>query len=174
MSDYNALAPANRIEEYKTLVAETSAFIQHAQTTNSSFFTVNALFITALGVLLVSTHLQSWWNFGVVSFITILITPANWVWQGFILRNRKAYLVRCAYLREIERDLFVDQVNHANKLGFGLFQRLEKEHLEIGPWILTLGIFVFPYFYLFLTVFVGVLTYLVMNHAVPPLELSFR
>jgi hypothetical protein len=92
-------------QEYTTLVSEASKLSDRRQVMNDIFVGLNALFLTAMGVLFLSSHLQSWWTTGVYGAITLFTVIFNLIWYRLINRYRQIVGLRIRYLRSLERAL---------------------------------------------------------------------
>src|SRR5436190_24058694 len=90
-----------RMEEYRAILEHHAQLSTRRQHTNDVYIGLNTVFLTALGVLLLQSHLDNWWVFAVVSAMTIIILPINVTWRAALLRYGRTLAYRYDYLREI-------------------------------------------------------------------------
>jgi hypothetical protein len=93
---------------------------------NDVYVGLNTIFLTALGILLLQSHLDTWCVFVVVSTVTLIIMPINIVWRAALLRYGDRLSVRYDYLREIEQEFRTRRGKTADQPEVGLFLRLKE------------------------------------------------
>lgn len=169
--------PVDRFEEYKIVLDDINRLSDRRQRTNELFMALNGLLLTALGVLLFSSRLTTWWLSSILSVVSILAMFINGIW----LRIIRAYL-RVAHL-EVEYACGIENLigqSGADKVqlpggqaDFGILslvfgrlatrnRRLGYSNLEIR--LASLLILVYP----MLALIVAGLTYLIVNGYLPP------
>jgi hypothetical protein len=117
-----------RVEEYRAILehqAQLSARRQHA---NDVYIGLNTIFLTALGVLLLQSHLNTWWVFAVVCAMTIIVLPINFTWRAALLRYETTLAEHFDYLREIEQEFRTRRGNVANQPEIGLILKRKDTH----------------------------------------------
>lgn len=97
-----------RIQEYKTVVENTSRLSDRRQIINDIFVGLNSLFLTALGFLFVNSHLKSWWTTAAFVLVTIFTLCINGTWLTMIERYRNLLGIRYSYLEAIEEQIGAD------------------------------------------------------------------
>jgi hypothetical protein len=93
-----------RIEEYKAVLENLVQLSLRRQNTNNVFVGLNTVFLSGLGLLLLSTHVASWWVVGATAAFTLAILPLNLNWRRAIRRYKAGINVRKEYLEEIETE----------------------------------------------------------------------
>jgi hypothetical protein len=68
------------LEEYKIIGDRLANLTDRRQRTNDVYIGVNALFLTGVGLLVVSSHFTSWVPVIEIGTITAVILPLNWAW----------------------------------------------------------------------------------------------
>jgi hypothetical protein len=167
------LAIFERIEEYKAILEHHAQLSARRQHTNDVYVGLNIVFLTALGVLLLQSHLNTWWIFVVVSAVTVIISPLNATWRVALLRYGKSLSFRADYLREIEKEFRIRRGNMPNQPEIGLFLRFKETGLHrkgdtrLEIQLATYFICLYPV----ISLVVGALVYLVEAHLIPPLTI---
>jgi hypothetical protein len=162
-----------RIEEYKTVLDQHAQLSARRQHTNDVFVGLNTIFLTALGFLLLQSHLDTWWIFVVVSAITLIITPLNAIWRIALHRYGYSLAFRYDYLREIEQEFRTRRGSVGNEPEIGLFSRIKetglhrKGNTQLEMQLATYFICLYPV----ISLVVGILVYLVRAHLIPPLNI---
>jgi hypothetical protein len=164
-----------RIEEYQAILENHAQLSARRQHVNDVYVSLNTIFLTALGILLLQSHLDSWWIFVVVSTVTFIIMPINIAWRAALRRYGNRLAVRYDYLREIEQEFRTRRGKVANQPEVGLFLRLKETGLHQSKKSNThiemqLALY-FIYLYPIISLVVGVLVYLVEAHLIPPLNI---
>jgi hypothetical protein len=72
--------PLAVLEEYKIIGDRLANLTDRRQRTNEVYIGVNALFLTGVGLLVVSSHFTSWVPAIEIGAITAVILPLNWAW----------------------------------------------------------------------------------------------
>lgn len=90
------------LEEYKVLVENTAALSGRRQVMNNVFASLNILFLTAVGYLLVSTEL-TWLTCGEIIFVALASIPINWNWKSTLDRYAHVLRINFSYLAALER-----------------------------------------------------------------------
>lgn len=160
-----------RIEEYKAVLQNHAAIHARRQSTTNVFVSLNGVFLTAIGFLLVSSHLNSWWVVGAVGVINGAIFPMNLIWLRILNRYQINHLEYIRYLREIETELAKRWGNkhigiYRRFVDPAVFARVGTSQLER-----LLAIY-FLCLYPAIIVVAGIFVYLVSKQMVPPLFLS--
>jgi hypothetical protein len=93
-----------RIEEYKAVLENLVQLSLRRQNTNNVFVGLNTVFLTGVGLLLLSTRFASWWVVGATAALTLAILPLNLNWRAAIRRYKAGINVRKEYLEEIETE----------------------------------------------------------------------
>ena len=141
------------------------------QRTNDVFVGLNTVFLTALGFLLVQSHLDTWWVFAVVSAITLVITLINLTWRASLVRYNRTLYFRYDYLREIEEEFRIRRADEANQRKIGLFLKLKETELQgTGNTLLELRLATyFICLYPVIALVVGILGHWIVSNLIPPL-----
>ncbi len=168
-----------RIEEYKAVLENLVQLSARRQNTNNVFVGLNTVFLTGLGILLLSTRFTSWWIVGAALAITLAIVPLNLTWRTSIIRYKRGINVRKDYLQEIEQEfrqrraqVAVGPVGTAGTPPLGLFLKVRETTLhrhgntELELRLVTYFLVLYP----LITLGVSVLTYLVSSQVIPPLS----
>src|SRR5437763_7395370 len=81
-----------RMGEYQAVLENHAQLSARRQHVNDVYVGLNTVFLTALGILLLQSHLDTWWVFVVVSAVTLIIMPINLAWRAALRRygNRLA------------------------------------------------------------------------------------
>lgn len=164
-----------RLEEYKAVLQNHAAIHARRQRVTTVFVSLNVVFLTAIGFLLVSSHLTSWWVVGAVAVINAAILPMNVIWYRILTRYQYNHAEYMRYLREIEAEL-AQRWGKPNGPGvIGIYRRVVDlvEFLQVGTSQLErlLAIY-FLLLYPAIIVVAGILVYLVNKRVIPPLPLS--
>jgi hypothetical protein len=160
MSDEQQMIRLDVLEEYRAILEDTAAMNSRRQNTNGLFVSINAVFLTALGFLLVTSHLDSWWTAAALVAVTFAILPLNMSWIRTIGVYKKLISIRHKTLQRIEKD-------------FNFQGRLYQQYLDptIGKTpiirVETNIAWYFLGFYFALDAFVILITYFVTNHYLP-------
>jgi hypothetical protein len=175
-----------RIEEYKAVLDNLVQLSARRQNTNNVFVGLNTIFLTGLGILLLSTRFTSWWIAGAALALTLAITPLNLTWRVAIIRYKRGINVRKEYLQEIEQEFRQRRAQTAQgpvglegKEGvegtaagappLGLFLKVRETTLhrhgntELELRLVTYFLVLYP----LITLVVGILTYLVSSRVIP-------
>lgn len=95
-------------QEYQALAEGTDKVTDRRQTVNTLFVSINALFLTGVGYLLLqylsSQSASGWFILGFVA-IAWITTRLNSVWLKLSEQNRRMVSLRIRYLKEIEKQL---------------------------------------------------------------------
>jgi len=117
MSDEQQMIRLEVLEEYRAILEDTAAMNGRRQNTNGLFVSINVVFLTALGFLLLSSHLDSWWTAAALVTVTFAILPLNMSWIRTIGVYKKLIGIRHKTLQRIEKD-------------FNFEGRLYRQYLE--------------------------------------------
>jgi fatty acid desaturase len=177
-----------QVEEYKAILDNTARLSDRRQTTNDVFVGLNSLILTALGFFFVSTKLSSWWTTAVFATIAIFTTVINSIWLRLNGRYRDLVGIRISYLTALENKLVNDKILQEKSVTF-IDSRGKQTTTVAGVHVLENStnlyrggpksgfssleralIWVFMGTYYLLAVVVAALTYLVLNHFLPPLD----
>jgi hypothetical protein len=90
------------IRIYTALIADAANTSTRRQTVNNIYIGVNGLFLTAMGVLLISSHLDSWWVVVAAVAIALAVTPLNRSWLRTLKYYERLLTARYKTMREIE------------------------------------------------------------------------
>src|SRR5205823_13807306 len=91
------------------------------QHTKDVYIGINTVFLTTIGLLLLQSHLDTWWVLAIVSAITLIIMPLNATWRTALLRYGRSLSFRYDYLKEIEKEFRARRGNVAGEPEIGLF-----------------------------------------------------
>jgi hypothetical protein len=104
MSDEQQMIRLEVLEEYRAILDDTAAMNSRRQNTNGLFVSINVVFLTALGFLLLSSHLDSWWTAAALVTVTFAILPLNISWIQAMSVYKILIGIRHKTLQKIERD----------------------------------------------------------------------
>ena len=90
------------ISLYTALIDDAANTSTRRQTVNNIYIGVNGLFLTALGFLLISSHLNSWWVVAATTAIALAVTPLNRAWLQTLRYYERLLSARYQTMREIE------------------------------------------------------------------------
>ena len=102
MSDEQQMMRLEGLEEYRAILEDTAAMNGRRQNTNGLFVSINAVFLTALGFLLVSSRLDSWWTAATLVTVSLAILPLNMSWIQTIRVYRTLINIRHERLQHLE------------------------------------------------------------------------
>jgi hypothetical protein len=164
-----------RIEEYRAILENHAQLSARRQHVNDLYVGLNTIFLTALGILLLQSHLDTWWIFAVISTVTLIIMPINITWRAALLRYADRLSVRYEYLREVEQEFRTRRGKVADQPEVGLFLRLKetglhhhkKSNTQLEVQLAVYFICLYPV----ISLMVGILVYLVEAHLIPPLNI---
>lgn len=164
-----------RLEEYQAILEHAAQLSARRQHINDVYVSLNTIFLTALGLLLLQSHLDTWWVFVVVSAVTVIILPINQAWRAALRHYGDRLSIGYAYLREIEQEFRTRRGNGADQPAMGLFLRLQETELPSRresntPFEVQLATY-FLCLYPVLSLVVGILVSLVEAHLLPPLSI---
>ena len=163
----------DRMGVYQAILEHHAQLSTRRQHTNDVYIGLNTIFLTALGVVLLQSHLDTWWVFAVVSAMTIIILPINITWRVALLRYGRSIAFRHDYLREIEQEFRTRRGSVAHQPEIGLFLRFkdaglhQKGNTQLEMQLATYFIFLYP----FISLVVGILVYLITGHVISPLSI---
>jgi hypothetical protein len=183
-----------RIGEYQAVLEDLGRLSARRQNLNDVFVAINSLFLTGLGVLLVMTRLDSWWLAEAVGLMALAITPINVIWRTAILRYKSEVTTHVYYLSSIEREFRQRREATAGRLsevrdpevkshkgrlpegeiqiGFYLYndtrRRLHGGKSRLESRLADYFVGLFPG----IALLVAVLTYLITNGIIPPMNLK--
>jgi|SRR5690348_12294703 len=172
------MLPAERLKEYEIAVDSFLRRSERRERTNELFIALNSLFLTALGVLLLSSNLTTWWVAGTLVLISIFTSVMNQIWRKLLGRYRVFLACLGDYLAGLERSFqkaSKDTIEiGGEEWGFGMESYINAKMKIVrrghGFTQLELGlVYLFLAVYPVITLAVVVLTYLVTNHVLPPL-----
>jgi hypothetical protein len=90
------------IELYTALMEDAASMSERRQTVSNIYTSLNGLFLTAIGVLLVSSRFTRWWIAVAMLIVTLAVMPLNLAWLR-MLRHYHAWLnLRYQNMYEIE------------------------------------------------------------------------
>jgi len=162
-----------RIAEYQAVLEHHAQLSTRRQHTSDIYIGLNTFFLTAMGWLLLQSHLDTWWAFAMVSALTVVILPINVTWRAALIRYAKSLSRRYDYLREIEQEFRERRGTTANQPEIGLFLRLKETGLyregnsQLEIRLATYFICLYP----IVSVVVGILVYLIEQHFIQPLNI---
>lgn len=168
-----------RIEEYTALLEQHDRLSSRRQNLNDVFVAINTIFLTAIGLLLVQSRLDSWWIVGSIGVITLAITPINAIWRTVIDRYKGEIKVHVEYLSAIEREF--RRRREASEgpphdppyegeipIGFYLYNSLRRRphggKARLEKRLANYFIVLYP----LITLLVAAVTYLVIMGMIPP------
>jgi hypothetical protein len=158
MSDEQRLIRQDVLEEYRAILEDTAAMNGRRQNTNGLFVSINVVFLTALGFLLLSTHLNSWWTAATLVIVTLAIRPLNISWIRTIRVYKTLIDIRHKTLQRVENE-------------FNFVGSLYTQYREVGKTpiirVETSIAWYFLGFYFALDATVILVTYLLMNQYFP-------
>lgn len=105
-----APAPASTViaadlQEYFTVMQDTTKLSQRRQTTNDILTGINVVFLTAMGAVFVSSHLRSWWVTAIFGAITVFAWLFDITWIRLLNRYAALADLRIRYLSAVEERL---------------------------------------------------------------------
>ncbi|HEY7356157.1 MAG TPA: hypothetical protein VH590_06805, partial [Ktedonobacterales bacterium] len=162
-----------RMEEYKAVLESQAQISARRQHMNDVYIGLNTVFLTALGLLLVQSHLDTWWVFVVVCAIMLAILPINLTWRAALRRYGNSLSFRFDYVREIEQEFRVwkGKITDPSAVGLHLREKeldlQQKSNTQLEIRLATYFICLYPA----IVVVVGVLVYLIQVHLIPPLKI---
>jgi hypothetical protein len=160
-----------RMEEYKAILENQAQISARRQHMNDVYIGLNTVFLTALGLLLVQSHLDTWWVFAVVCAITLAIMPLNLTWRAALNRYGNLLSRRFDYLRGLEQEFGARRGKIIGPSAGGMFSREVglglhvKNNTQLEIRLATYFVCLYPA----IAVMVGVLVYLIQAHLIPPL-----
>lgn len=178
MSD-NVNAPVTgwafeRIEEYKAVLENVGQVSARRQGFNNVFVGINTVFLTGVGFLLLSTHLNSWWLVGALAAISLTVTPINFTWRQALLRYKNGLTEQYAYIRDIEKEFRRRHQEAYGDSNVGVYLRLDEQRRRPHSGNTRLEIRIATYFtalYPAITICVALVTYMTTNQLLPPFSL---
>jgi hypothetical protein len=162
-----------RPEEYKAILEHDAQLGARRQYTNGVYVGLNTVFLTALGVLLLQSHLDTRWVVVVVGAITVIVLPINITWRVGLRRYERSLSFRYDYLREIEQEFRTRQGKGTHQSEIGLFSRIKEAglnrpgNIQLEKQLATYFISLYPGILLV----VGLAVYLIEVHLIPPLNI---
>jgi hypothetical protein len=87
---------------YTALIADAANTSTRRQTVNNIYIGVNGIFLTGVGFLLISSHLDSWWIFAATTAVALAIAPLNRAWLQSLRYYERLLSARYKTMREIE------------------------------------------------------------------------
>src|SRR5262249_31130818 len=96
---------ATDLAEYYAVMENTTKLSQRRQTTNDILTGINVLFQTAMGVVFVSSHLQSWLAAAIFGLITAFAFLFDITWIRLLNRYQALVGLRIRYLEALEERL---------------------------------------------------------------------
>jgi hypothetical protein len=182
------MADDKLFEEYATIVENTAKLSDRRQTVSDLFLGVNSLFLASAGFVAVTSHLQTWWPVVICGAITVITFIINTIWLQLIKRYRTLINLRIRYLEGLESALqaqgtfgtiSIDSEDSKKKttVSRGVFliekdSTLYRKGAKVGFFKLESNLVItFRLAYVVLTIAVAILTYLVINHYLPALNI---
>ena len=173
-------------EEYASVAADTRSLSDRRQTVGDLFLGVNSLFLAAAGIVAAGDHLASWWPVAIVSAIAVITIFMNSIWLRLIGRYRALTSLRIRYLEALEKALqevgTFDTISLLSENGKDTYtikrgvylteqdSKLYNKGFKTGFFKLERDLVItFIFAYILLTLATAGLTYLVLNHYLPPL-----
>ena len=149
------------LEEYKTIVEQTSSLSDRRQVTNDIYVAINTLFLTGVAYFLTTTHLKSWWPSIILGSVTVVSWIINGTWMGLLEQYRSLIKLRYDYLKQIENQF----PSKGQGIALGIYQaeqQLYDERHSFGFTRLEQRLArLFLLLYPAITIVVIVLTYLI-------------
>lgn len=105
-----------RVEEYKAIVVDTAGVSSRRQNTNDLFAGINALFLTALGFFLVSSHFAftDWYVTAAIVLVCLVTIFLNRTWHRTLVYYSVLLAARHKYIEWVEmklrEELHIDDV----------------------------------------------------------------
>lgn len=174
-------AAAKRFEEYRLIIEDISRSSERGQGTNDVYIALNGLFLTALGALVLTSSLRSWWIAGAFASVTLLSLCINGFWLRAILLRRRVQRIQIAYAVGVETLLRetgnLGEIRIGGELvPFGIFSLLQtkvyRRNVTHGRTRIELQLAaVITATYPIATAVVAALTYMVANGYLPPLSI---
>lgn len=158
------------MEEYKVVLEEHGRLSARRQNLNDVFVAINTIFLTAIGILVFQSKLDSWWFVGAVGAIALAITPLNVTWRTAIDRYKSEIKFHIEYLMSIEREFrrrreANEGISPADELRIGFYlyntsrRRAHSGKARIEKRLANYFIILYPLIFLA----VAALTYMVSN-----------
>lgn len=150
------------LEEYKIINDSAATASDRRQRTNDVYVTINALFLSGIGILLISSNFTSWRVSVEVAVISLVVIPVNWAWTRAIVFYQRVLSTHYECLIDIESRF---------QLATNLNQKLGSIHSRPGPVPARIGsgrtlAYYFLVLYPLITVAVAAITYFTTNHIV--------
>lgn len=171
----------DRFKEYEIVNQLYVAVQSRRQTAMNLFMSLNLAFLGAVGFLILSSKLTSWWAVGALGALSLAVSPVNWTWNGTMRRYEGVVTKYYVYLMQIEQEFQQSELGkRAKPEKIGVY--LDQEGVISSPkgyvpgpqstlrherWLARYFLFL----YLLITLAVAGLTYLVTNHVIPPFTL---
>jgi hypothetical protein len=92
----------NVVSLYTALIADAANTSARRQTVNTVYIGVNGIFLTGVGILLISSRLDTWWIVGAMALIAIVVAPLNRAWLRSLTYYERLLSGRYKTMREIE------------------------------------------------------------------------
>lgn len=176
-------------DEYTTIVENTAKLSDRRQTVSDLFLGVNSLFLAAAGFVAISSHLTSWWAVAITGAIAAVTLITNSIWLRLIGRYRTLINLRIRYLEALELALqsqgtfgtiaiASEDSKKTTTVSRGVFliekdSSLYRKGAKVGFFKLESNLVVtFMLAYVVLALAAAILTYLVINHYLPPLMIT--
>ncbi len=149
------------IEEYKTIVEQTSSLSDRRQVTNDIYVALNTLFLTGVAYFLTTTHLKSWWPAIILGVVTLISWVINGTWMGLLEQYRELIKLRYTYLKQLEGLFPIKGADIARGI-YHAEQKLYDEHHNFDFTKLELRLArLFLILYPTIAIVVAILTYLI-------------
>ncbi len=129
------------LKEYYAVTENTTKLSQRRQTTNDILTGVNVVFLTAMGAVIVSSHLKTWWVTAILGLITAFAVLFDITWIRLLNRYKRLISLRINYLTVLE-----DRLRQA-----GAFIPMEIPLGKNTKPIQTRGVYTLEYFALYHT-----------------------
>lgn len=105
----------NRMAEYVAVMQHYASVSSRRQYITSVFVSLNVAFLTAIGFILWSSHLSSWWNVVAVAAIALVVAPINLGWRQTVARHQVVTEIYYSYLLEIEKDFQAEAIRETDQ-----------------------------------------------------------
>jgi mRNA-degrading endonuclease HigB of HigAB toxin-antitoxin module len=152
------------IEEYKTIIEQTSSLSDRRQVTNDIYVALNTLFLTGLGFLLTSFHLRTWWPTLALAGVTLVSWIINGTWLGLLRQYRELIRFRVDYLKQLEKHYFSKPGDMKKGIYLAESDLYDNKGKNFGFTRLELRlVWLFLILYPLIAVIVAALTYLQMS-----------
>lgn len=98
----SSLGSFERIEVYKSVLANLGEYSARRQATTTVFVALNTVFLTGVGTLIVTTRADSWQLVVEIAAICFAVIPVNVIWAMALRRYMRGLDLRYQYIQALE------------------------------------------------------------------------